>query len=398
MVTVIDAEQWPTAGRSARWQDVLCDLYAPSGSPRCGRTPAVGSRWVSSTGCGSPTRPWRPRCCTPGPSAAARPPRHSAVDHVERHLGEPDPRALMVREGPAAGGSLRTAATGVLSARVARRSDADRRDALAQAGRRPGRPRQIFSGGWGRGSGEDIALVEPVYGMTDPAGFSRRFPCCRRVSAPSPSTSGSSMPTVAAAGSDAAIQVADTAETCSRAGWPAGTPWSWGRFCWPRSTSWTPQLQEPVGELLQLDPSASLDQDDVAGPEDVVEQVHGGVLVGEEGTEMTAAAAITKMPYDFSPARMRCVELAGRLFGEALADVGRRVTKPTSKPSGKPPGPPRKPLKPGSSPSELPEASRPKAPAEGGSAQRIPRRSHRDVPGPYGARQRRLDRPETPYL
>lgn len=52
--------------------------------------------------------------------------------------------------------------------------------------------------------------------MTDLAGFSRRFPCCRRVGAPSPSTSGSSMPTVvAAAGSDAAIRVADTAETCS---------------------------------------------------------------------------------------------------------------------------------------------------------------------------------------
>ncbi|WP_405771970.1 helix-turn-helix domain-containing protein [Streptomyces sp. NBC_00080] len=29
MVTVIDAEEWPTADRSARWQDVLCDLYAP---------------------------------------------------------------------------------------------------------------------------------------------------------------------------------------------------------------------------------------------------------------------------------------------------------------------------------------------------------------------------------
>jgi DNA-binding transcriptional MerR regulator len=41
----------------------------------------------------------------------------------------------------------------------------------------------------------------------------------------------------------------------------------------------------------------------------------------QEGTEMSAGTAITKMPYDFSPARMRCVELAGRLFGEALADT-----------------------------------------------------------------------------
>ncbi|WP_434742434.1 MerR family DNA-binding transcriptional regulator [Micromonospora sp. SH-82] len=44
-------------------------------------------------------------------------------------------------------------------------------------------------------------------------------------------------------------------------------------------------------------------------------------LTGEEGTQMSAATAITKMPYGFSPARMRCVELAGRLFGEALADA-----------------------------------------------------------------------------
>ncbi|MGW9343410.1 MerR family transcriptional regulator [Streptomyces albidoflavus] len=42
---------------------------------------------------------------------------------------------------------------------------------------------------------------------------------------------------------------------------------------------------------------------------------------GDEGRGMSAAAAFTKMPYDFSPARMRCLELAGRLFGEALADA-----------------------------------------------------------------------------
>ncbi|MFE1686703.1 MerR family transcriptional regulator [Streptomyces albidoflavus] len=44
-------------------------------------------------------------------------------------------------------------------------------------------------------------------------------------------------------------------------------------------------------------------------------------LTGEEATVMSAATALTKMPYDFSPARMRCLELAGRLFGEALADA-----------------------------------------------------------------------------
>lgn len=35
----------------------------------------------------------------------------------------------------------------------------------------------------------------------------------------------------------------------------------------------------------------------------------------------SAATAITKMPYDYSPARIRCLELAGRLFGQALADA-----------------------------------------------------------------------------
>ncbi len=29
MITVIDAEQWPTADRLTRWQEVLCGLYAP---------------------------------------------------------------------------------------------------------------------------------------------------------------------------------------------------------------------------------------------------------------------------------------------------------------------------------------------------------------------------------
>ncbi|WP_327209288.1 MerR family transcriptional regulator [[Kitasatospora] papulosa] len=55
--------------------------------------------------------------------------------------------------------------------------------------------------------------------------------------------------------------------------------------------------------------------------EEKIFEIYDADLKGEEGTTMSAAAAITKMPYDFSPARMRCVELAGRLFGEALADT-----------------------------------------------------------------------------
>lgn len=50
-------------------------------------------------------------------------------------------------------------------------------------------------------------------------------------------------------------------------------------------------------------------------------EIYDADLKGEEDTKMSAFEAITKMPYDFSPARMRCVELAGRLFGEALADA-----------------------------------------------------------------------------
>ncbi|WP_410663919.1 MerR family transcriptional regulator [Amycolatopsis sp. lyj-84] len=37
-------------------------------------------------------------------------------------------------------------------------------------------------------------------------------------------------------------------------------------------------------------------------------------------TQMSALEAFTKMPYDFSPARMRCIERAGQLLGQDLAD------------------------------------------------------------------------------
>ncbi|MFI5842941.1 MerR family transcriptional regulator [Catenuloplanes sp. NPDC051500] len=57
-----------------------------------------------------------------------------------------------------------------------------------------------------------------------------------------------------------------------------------------------------------------------AADEEIFESFDAG-LNGEAGKEMSAASAITKMPYDFSPARMRCLELAGRLFGEALANA-----------------------------------------------------------------------------
>ncbi|MFE0031069.1 MerR family transcriptional regulator [[Kitasatospora] papulosa] len=68
--------------------------------------------------------------------------------------------------------------------------------------------------------------------------------------------------------------------------------------------------------LTQAIEAAGLD-----AAEEKIFEIYDADLKGEEGTTMSAAAAITKMPYDFSPARMRCAELAGRLFVEALADT-----------------------------------------------------------------------------
>jgi DNA-binding transcriptional MerR regulator len=39
----------------------------------------------------------------------------------------------------------------------------------------------------------------------------------------------------------------------------------------------------------------------------------------EEGRQMSAFEAVTKMPYGFSPARTRCVELAGQLLAQAYS-------------------------------------------------------------------------------
>ncbi|WP_327167656.1 MerR family transcriptional regulator [Streptomyces subrutilus] len=44
---------------------------------------------------------------------------------------------------------------------------------------------------------------------------------------------------------------------------------------------------------------------------------YDGDLKGEEDTQMSAFEAITKMPYDFSPARMRCMELTAQLLAGA---------------------------------------------------------------------------------
>ncbi|MET9607209.1 MerR family transcriptional regulator [Streptomyces sp. NPDC006512] len=46
-------------------------------------------------------------------------------------------------------------------------------------------------------------------------------------------------------------------------------------------------------------------------------EIYDADLTGEEDTQMSAFKAITKMPYDFSPARMRCIELTAQLLADA---------------------------------------------------------------------------------
>ncbi|MEU6110481.1 MerR family transcriptional regulator [Streptomyces albidoflavus] len=71
----------------------------------------------------------------------------------------------------------------------------------------------------------------------------------------------------------------------------------------------------------QMALNQAIEAADLEAAEEKILETHDADLTGEEGREMSAATAVTKMPYDFSPARMRCLELAGRLFGEALADA-----------------------------------------------------------------------------
>ncbi|MFI1380927.1 MerR family transcriptional regulator [Embleya sp. NPDC020886] len=46
-------------------------------------------------------------------------------------------------------------------------------------------------------------------------------------------------------------------------------------------------------------------------------EIYDADLKGQEDTRMSPLEAITKMPYDFSPARMRCMELTARLLADA---------------------------------------------------------------------------------
>ncbi|TDC09686.1 MerR family transcriptional regulator [Nonomuraea longispora] len=46
-------------------------------------------------------------------------------------------------------------------------------------------------------------------------------------------------------------------------------------------------------------------------------EIYDADLKGEEDTQMSASTATTKMPYDFSPARMRCMELTAQFLADA---------------------------------------------------------------------------------
>ncbi|MFD6875609.1 MULTISPECIES: MerR family transcriptional regulator [unclassified Streptomyces] len=66
------------------------------------------------------------------------------------------------------------------------------------------------------------------------------------------------------------------------------------------------------GALEQAIEAAGLD-----AAEERLFETYDADLKGEEDTRMSAFEAITKMPYDFSPARMRCMELTARLLADA---------------------------------------------------------------------------------
>ncbi|MDT0549600.1 MerR family transcriptional regulator [Streptomyces lonegramiae] len=68
--------------------------------------------------------------------------------------------------------------------------------------------------------------------------------------------------------------------------------------------------------LVQAITAAGLDTAD-----DELFETYDADLAEQEDTQMGASEAITKMPYDFSPARMRCMERVAQLVGQdACAD------------------------------------------------------------------------------
>ncbi|MFG2337728.1 MerR family transcriptional regulator [Streptomyces yangpuensis] len=66
--------------------------------------------------------------------------------------------------------------------------------------------------------------------------------------------------------------------------------------------------------LHQAIEAAGLDE-----AEEMLFETYDADLKGEESARMSVFEAVTKMPYDFSPARMRCMELTAQLIGRNLS-------------------------------------------------------------------------------
>lgn len=67
----------------------------------------------------------------------------------------------------------------------------------------------------------------------------------------------------------------------------------------------------------------AVEADGLDAAEEKLFEIYDADLTGDEDVRMSAFEAITKMPYDFSPARMRCIELTGQLLaldGQGIPD------------------------------------------------------------------------------
>ncbi|MFC8665903.1 MerR family transcriptional regulator [Streptomyces sp. NPDC057199] len=67
----------------------------------------------------------------------------------------------------------------------------------------------------------------------------------------------------------------------------------------------------------------AVEADGLDAAEEKLFEIYDADLTGDEDVRMSAFEAITKMPYDFSPARMRCIELTAQLLaldGEGTPD------------------------------------------------------------------------------
>ncbi|MER6504615.1 MerR family transcriptional regulator [Streptomyces sp. NPDC001455] len=65
----------------------------------------------------------------------------------------------------------------------------------------------------------------------------------------------------------------------------------------------------------------AIEADGVDAAEEKLFEIYDADLAGEEDALMSAFEAVTKMPYEFSPARMRCMELTAELLAQDDQDT-----------------------------------------------------------------------------